>query len=258
MVYVAAAPPKSLSEDLVKTVASLIGKEIIDTRLLLAGDIPRIVALGQNSDTADSIAQGLRDVGLVAFVGSDSELRNSPAGFVAHTARSGARGVLVLDRRGMEAGVEAGDAFLIIKGRKQSITLEKTTTTKRKLNVTATLLTGGIPIMRRVTQKTVKESFQDEDFVRIYDRGSSDPRVEMFQNHVDYTFLGPELTPSTPTNFKILVTKLREWFPAAVFDERLTRHFKTDVPVAGPEEALQINCKLIYLYHLAMGRRGND
>jgi len=258
MVYVAAAPPKIISDNLLRRVASIIGKEIFDTRLLLSGAIPRIVSLGQNSDTADSIAQGLRDAGLVAFVGSDSELRNSPAGFVAHTARSGERGVLFLDRRGMEAGIEAGDAFLIIKGRKQSITLEKTTTTKRKLNVTATVLTGGIPIMRRVTQKTTKESFQDEDFVRIYDRRSSDPCIEMFQNHIDYAFLGPELTPSTPTNFKILVTKLREWFPAAIFDERLTRHLKADVPVSGPEEALQINCKLIYLFHLARGRREND
>jgi len=125
-----------------------------------------------------------------------------------------------------------------------------------KLNVAATVLTGGIPIMRRVTEKTAKESFQAEDFVKIYDRRSSNPRVEMSQNHVDYTFLGPELTPSTPANFNIVVTKLREWFPLAIFDERLTRRFKTDVPASGPAEALEINCKLIDLCHLAIERRG--
>ena len=125
-----------------------------------------------------------------------------------------------------------------------------------KLNVPATVLAGGIAIMKRITKKGAKEFFRAEDFVRIFDRKSSDPRVEMFQNHFDYTFLGPELTPSTPANFKIVVTKLREWFPPAIFDERLTRHFKTDVPVSGPEEALEINCKLIYLCHLAIERRG--
>ena len=114
----------------------------------------------------------------------------------------------------------------------------------------------GIPIMRRVTQKTINESFQAKDFVRIFNRRSPDPRVEMFQNHVDYTFLGPELTASTPANFKIVVTKLRKWFPPAIFDERLTRRFKTDVPAAGPGEALEINCKLIYLCYLAIERRG--
>jgi hypothetical protein len=251
VVYVAVAPPKTLGGDLLKTVASLVGKEIFDTRLLLAGEIPRIIASCPNTDTADSIAKGLRDAGLVAFVCRDSELRKRSAGFEAHTARPGAREVIFSDRRGTEAGIEAGDAFLIIRGRIRSTTQEKVSTTKMKLNVPATVLTGGIPIMRRVTKKNTQESFQAEDFVRIFDRRSSDPRIELHENHVDYAFLGPELTPSTPANFKILVAKLRAWFPLAIFDERLTRRFKTDVPAAGPREALDISCRLIYLCHLA-------
>jgi hypothetical protein len=255
MVYVAVAPPKTLSVDLLKRVASLVGKETVDTRLLLAGEIPRIIVSCPDADTADSIAQSLRDAGLVAFVCRDSELRNRPASFRAHTVRSGEREVMFGDRRGGEIKVEAGDAFLIIRGRIQSTAQEKTSTTKMKLNVPATVLTGGIPIMRRVTEKSAKEAFRAEDFVKIYDRRSFDPRVEMFQNHVDYNFLGPELTPSAPTNFEIVVTKLREWFPLAIFDERLTRRFTTDVPAAGRGEALEIHCKLIYLCHLAVERQ---
>ena len=197
MVYVAIAPPKTLGGDLLKRVASLVGKEVFETRLLLAGEIPSIIASCPNTDTADSIARSLRNAGLVAFVCRVSELRNRSASFVAHAARFGEREVIFWDRRGGEVRVEAGDAFLIIRGRIQSTTQEKTSTTKMKLNVPAMVLTGGIPIMRRVTQKTTKELFQAKDFVRIFDRRSSDPRVEMFQNHVDYTFLGPELTPST-------------------------------------------------------------
>jgi hypothetical protein len=255
MVYVAVAPPETLSADLLKRVASLVGKEIVDARLLLVGEIPRIIASYPDADTAGSIAQSLRDAGLGAFICRDSELRNRPTSFKAHTMRSGEREVIFGDRRGGEVRVEAGDAFLIIRGRIQSATQQKTSTTKMKLNVPATVLTGGIPIMRRVTQKNTKELFRVEDFVKIFDRRSSDPRVEMFQNHVDYTFLGPELTPSTPVNFNIVVTKLREWFPLAIFDERLTRRFKTDVPASGPGEALEINCKLIYLGYLAAERR---
>jgi len=254
IVHVAVAPPKTLDADLVKRVASLVGKEIFDTRLLLTGEIPRIIAHFPNTGAAHSIAQGMRDAGLVAFVCKDSELRNRSARFVAHTAETGDKEVIFWDKRGGEARVEAGDVFLIIRGRKQSYTQQETSTTKMKLNLPATLLTGGIPIMRRVTLKTTKESLRADDFVRVYDRRSSDPRVEMFQNGLDYAFLGPELTPSTPVNFKAVVTKLREWFPGAIFDERLTRPFKTDVAAAGPEEALEINCKLIYLYRLTIDR----
>lgn len=258
LVYVVLVPPKTLGEDLLKKVASLVGKEIVDTRLRLAGEIPRIIASYPNADTADSIAQSLRDAGLTAFVCADSELRSRTASFMAHAMRSGEKEAAFWDRRGGEVKVEAGDAFLILKGRVPSTTRAKTPTTKRKLNVVATVLSGGIPIMRRVTEKTAPETLQAEDFVRIYGRKSSDPRVEMSQYHMDYAFLGPELTPSTPANFNIVVTKFREGFPLAIFDHRLTRSFKTDVPAAGPAEALEINCKLIYLSHLAIERTGRQ
>jgi hypothetical protein len=258
IVYVAVAPPKLLSSDLLTRVASLLGKEIIDARLLLAGKIPRIIVSYPDPEAADSMARRLRDAGLSAFICNDSEIRNRPARFRAHTARSDERGVIFEDRLGGEVRVEACDASLIIMGRIQRPTQEKISTTKMKLNVPATVLTGGIPIMRRVTKKDVKESFQSEDFVRIYDRGSSDPRVEMLQNHIDYNFLGPKLTPSAAANLNIVVTKLLEWFPLAIFDKRLTGHFRTDVPTAGAEEALEINCKLIYLCHLAIERMGSE
>jgi len=252
MIHVAVAPPKPLSADLLRRVASLVGKEIVDMRRLIAGEIPRIIASYPDPATADSVVQGLREAGLTAFLCPDSELQNRPAGFRAHTARSGEREVIFGDRGGREIRVETGDAFLIIRGRMRSAGQEKASTTRMKLNVPATVLTGGIPIMRRVTEKTAAESFRAEDFLKIYDRKSSDPRVEMFQNRIDYAFLGPELTPSTPVNFSIFVSRLREWFPLAIFDERLTRRFGTDVPAAGPAEELEINSKLIYLGHLAM------
>jgi hypothetical protein len=133
MIYVAVAPPKTIGEDLLKKVASLVGKEIFDTRLLLAGEIPRIIASSLDTDTADSIAQSLSDAGLLAFACGDAELRNRSAGFVAHTARSGEREAIFRDRGGREIRVEAGGAFLIIRGRIQSTTREKTSTTSLKL-----------------------------------------------------------------------------------------------------------------------------
>lgn len=256
MVYVAVAPPETLGEDLLKRVASLVGKEIYETRLLLAGEIPVIITSCSDTDTADSMAESLRNEGLVAFVCREPELRNRSAGFAAHTAHVGEKEVIFQDRRGGEIRVKAGDAFLIIRGKTRSATRQMTSTLKMKLNVPATVLTGGIPIIRPVTKKTIQEGLLTEDFVRIFDRRSSDPRVEMSQNHVNYSFLGPELASSAPMNFKIVVTKLREWFPLAIFDERLTCRFKTDMPAAGPEEALEIKCKLIYLCHLAVERQG--
>jgi hypothetical protein len=249
-VHVAVAPPKMLDADLVKQVASVIHKEIYDTRLLLAGEIPRIINHYPSMETAESVAHSLRALGLVAFICKDSELRNRPPNFRAHSIKFKEREAYFWDKHGGQTKVEAGEIFLIIKGRRQSFTQEETTTTKMKLNVPVLLATG-IPVVSQVTQRTTKESLDAESFARLYDRKSPNPCVEILQNHTDYAFLGPELVLSTPENFKIVVTKLRELLPQAVLDERLTKPFKTDVP-AGPEEALEINCKLIYLYHWAV------
>lgn len=254
-VYVAAAPPKTLSGDLLKKAASLIGKEIADTRLLLAGELPRVLASMPDSATAESTARGLREAGFAAFVCRDSDLRNRAESFLARMVIPAERAVTFRDRHGREVGIEKGDAFLIIRGKLRAAAPEEIPTTKRKLNVTATVLTGGLPIMRRVTKETPRESSQAEDFMAIYDRRSSDPRVEMSRSHMDYAFLGQELTPFALANFEIVAKKLREWLPPAIFDDRLSRHFKTDLPSAGPEEALEINRKLIYLNFLAMERQ---
>jgi hypothetical protein len=258
MVYVAVAPLKTLGEELLKKAASLAEKEIADTSLLLAGELPKIIARFPDAEPADSLALKLRNAGLKAFVCTDSELQDHPAGLAATFMVAGEKEEIFLDRRGREVRIEADDAFLIIRGTMQRATQEKTSVTKMKLNVPATVLTGGLPIMRRVTRETIQESFQAEGFVRIYDRKSSNPLIEMLQNSVDYAFLGPELTPSTPVNFKMLVTKLRKRFPLAVFDDRLTRRFKADVSASGPGKALEINCKLIYLCQLAMERSGDS
>jgi hypothetical protein len=252
--YVAVSPPKTLDADLLNRVASLIGKEISDTRLLLAGVIPRIVASYPDLRAAEAAAQSLRGEGILAFVCRDSELRNRGAGFVAHSVKPGQRGASFRDRTGNEVAIAADGAFMILRGKMRSVIREETSRTKMKLNVTATVLTGGIPIMHRVTKKKVKESPLTEDLVLIFDRESSDPRVEIFQSHVDYGFLGPELAASASENFRILLAKLRAWFPGAIFDERLTGRFKTDIPAAGPEEALEINGRLIYLCQMAMER----
>ena len=45
IVYIATVPPNKLEASLAERVATIINKDLYGTRLLLAGKIPRIVAL---------------------------------------------------------------------------------------------------------------------------------------------------------------------------------------------------------------------
>jgi len=257
IVHVAIAPPVMLEASLVKEVAAIVNKDLYGTRLLLAGKIPRIIAHYQTIQTAESIAQRLRALGLVAIVCHDSELRKpSSAGFRAHTLKLGEGEVIFWDRGGEARSMKAKNVFLILRGTMQTYTEKEAIRTRMKFSLPATVLTGGIPIWHRVKEKTRDKSLQTESFLRLYDGTSPEPGVEILQHDLDYSFLGAKLDSSSLGNFNTIVTKIRDTFPQAVFDDRLIEPFEVDVPSAMPGDHIGINCKLIYLYHQAVGSFG--
>lgn len=251
IVHVAVDPPSTLDADLTKKVAAIVHEDAYDVHLHLVGEIPRILAHCQSMHAAESIAQSLRDLGLVAFVCEDSELLKTSPSFEAHNIEFEEGGVLFRDSGGRVKRINPGNVFLILKARIQADVEKESIRTKTKLSLTTTILTGGIPIRRRVTEKTKNRSFQSECFARLYDRKLSEPSIEVLQHGIDYSFLGTEIAYSSLENFNTVVAKIRRAFPEAIFDDRLMKSYKADVPCLGVRDNLEINCKLIYLYNLA-------
>ncbi len=246
--YVGVAPPASLDPGLVEAVASVAARDVFGTRVILASKIPRIVGRYGSLQEAEAIAGKLRPLGLVAVVCGQTELcRPSPARFRGHTMKVGEGGITFWDRRGQSRLVEANSVLLVLRGTARTPVQTETAKTKTQLNLAATVVTGGIPITRKVVEKSSSESLKMEDFVRAFDRTSSEPVVEVFQNDFDYRCLGEKKGFSSQENINVIAGEFRRAFPGAVFDSRLTARFKADVPFATPEEETEINGKLIYL-----------
>jgi len=148
--------------------------------------------------------------------------------------------------------MEAKNVFLVLKGRMQTYVVTDETRTKMKFSLPATVLTSGIPILRKAKENISNLSFQAECLARLYERESWEPIVEILQNQMDYSFLGTKAASSTLLNFDIVVTKLREVFPQAFFNDKLMKSYGVDASPAGVQDELEINCKLIYLYHQTM------
>jgi len=258
VVHVAIAPPDRLEANLIKKVAAIVGKDLYGTRLLLAGKIPKIIAHYDTVQIAELTAQSLRELGLVAIVCKASELRKPSQRYRAHTLKFEERAVLFWDKSGQARRMETRNAFLIINGRMQTYTETEVTSTKMKFSLPGTVLTGGIPIWRKVKEKARDKSLQTECFVRLYDRSSPEPSVEILQYDLDYSFLGAKMASSSLANFSTIVTKIRDTFPQAVFDDRLIEPFGVDIPSTTPRDNIEINCKLIYLYHQAMSDLGSS
>jgi hypothetical protein len=249
-VHIAVVPPDTVDVSLVSSVAEIIDKSLYDTRLLLAGDIPKIIAHYDSAQAAESIVRDLRASGLAALPFTDSELRQSPQCFTAHTLEFRDAEVVFRDSSGHVRSMGERSAFLIIKGRIHTSVESETTTVKTKLNLPATLLTGGIPIQRRVKEKTTTSSVEAEYFTRLYDRETMDTCVEVLQHRMNYSFLGAGISVSSVINFNNVITRLREIFPRAIFDDRLMKPFNVSVSSSRVREDIEITCKLIYSFYL--------
>ena len=258
IVHVAVGPSYAVEESLLKEVAILIGKDPYDTRLLLAGGMPRIIAHYPSMQTAESIARRLRELGLVAFACEDSKIRKPSQSFRARTLEFGEGEVVFRDMGDRAMRMGPGDVFLILQGKMQTHKVAEVASTRMKFSLAATALMGGIPIWRRVKEKNKDQSVQAECFARLYGRKQSEPGVEILQNQIDYSFLETKMAPSALVNFNTVLNKLKEVFPQAIFDDTLVKSLGADARSTRARDSLEINCALIYLYHLAASSPVDD
>jgi hypothetical protein len=258
VVHVAVGPSTVLDEELVKKVSEIIGKNPYETRLRLTGKIPKIIANYDTRQQAELTTKSLRELGLVVILFTDSELRKPWQIFKARNLKFEEQAITFFDRSGQARRMEASEAFLILSGRMQAYTETEVTKTTRKLNVTATLLTGGIPILKKVKVKTINKSFQTESFLRLYGRTSPELAVEIPQHDFDYSFLGAEMVSSAVANFSIAIRKIREAFPQAIFDDSLIEPLGANMPDTMVQASIESNCKLIYWHHQAVSNAGTS
>jgi hypothetical protein len=228
---------------------------VYDTRLLLSGEIPRIAAHYESRQTAEQVLRKLKDLGINAIAVTDSMLRLPQQSFHAYTLTPGKQEVLFKDRSGAEKKTVSDDVFLIITGTIQTSTVSETVTTRKKLNVTTTLLTGGIPVYKNVKEKTTASSQETESFIRLYNNRPVDPYVVISQHDLDYSFLGEKTAVSARANFTSVISALREIFPQAIFNDVLSKPFRITSTPGKVREDMELYCRLIYLFNLAKSRQ---
>lgn len=249
IVHVALDPPELLEVSLIKQVAVILNKDAYESRLLLSGKIPKLIAHFDTSEAAESTVKALTSIGLAAVTLADSELHKlstSTTEFAAHSLSFGEGEVRFSAKNGTVKTISTKDLLLILYGKMRIPITTKRTRTKMKLSMSATLMTGGIPVWRKSEENVEDISFQTEYFMRLYDWLQPEPKIEVFESKFDYAFLGTKIAPSSSANLRMLVLELKRMFPKAVFDSRLTDY----TPITQGNE-MELTCKLIYLCHRA-------
>ena len=248
VIYIAINPPFDPDDLLVKNIAGIIGKSAYDTRLAIAGEIPRIIARFDDTQLAGEAAGRLRELGLETMIVRESALRQPEPPFSASTLEFKNNGVIFRNDKGDEENIETGDVSLIIKGKLQTSTAVETTQSKKKINLAGTLLTGGIPIYRKVEEKTTSQIIQDEYFIRLYTRTAPESCIEIRQQNMNYSFFENKMSASSLANFDNLSRTLAELFPEAIFDERLTKSYMSSIYSNRIDDNIEVKCRLIYMF----------
>jgi hypothetical protein len=241
------APPVNVEAELIRQVGLVLA---IDSRrtssLLLSAKIPIIVNQYETELEAEIIVEKLQTLGIKAFICIDSELRRLPSSFIRATSlRRDVNEFTFFSEVGLNLTISVADIFLFLLGTRSSIVTEKVTSSKMKFSLPATLLTGGLPVFRKVAQETLKNTTQNERFVRIYTLNSSDPIVEILQQEFNYSFLREKISVSSRINLNATIAELKAFSPRAIYDDKLDNNM-------GSNEQTEMNCRLIYFsYHFA-------
>jgi hypothetical protein len=246
--HVAVAPLEKPDDEIVGKVAAITVKDVLQTRMALTGKIPKLIAHCPSLEAAEDTARQLKELKLITFVIKNSDLKSAARGFRAVKAASEADGTAFFDKTGASKKLTSRDVFLIISGKLQTSTDKVVTTTKMKFNVGRTLLTG-MPAFKRVKEKSIDTEVETEGFVRLFDHASPQPAVEITQHGFDYSFLGDKMASSSIANFAVVVNQIKQFFPDAIFDDRLAQPMQVSMPSASPRNAIEISSRLIYWYY---------
>lgn len=249
VIYLALVPLAAPEASVVTRAAAIIGKDLPETRLLLAGKVPRLFARYGSKQAAEAVARRLTELGLRTILCPDSELRCPPVDFLVRSVEFGPDYVLFHDRKGQKREVKSPDAFLLLKGQWESYIISEKTETRVKFSPGKAILTGGISLFSTEKKPVTEQSLVAEYFCRLYTPESSPPVVEIVHNRLDYSFLKEEKALSSLANFNTLVARLKQAFPGAIFDDNLMR--ATIKQAYAPEDIAdtEVNCLLLYLQY---------
>ncbi|PLX77992.1 MAG: hypothetical protein C0615_04295 [Desulfuromonas sp.] len=222
---------EEVTQEQVQTLAEALGVTAFDARQRLVCQGPVVVSTQADDLQAETFLHKLRDGGFEAFIVDVETAQTKRPVFFVKSFVFGSDEIRFTDQGGRNVSIPYPKIRLILPSLRSMVQTETNTVTEKKLSVGKTLMTGGIPMTKKVTRK---ETITTDDRERmLYLCANNGARVLCGQESMSYEGFGGEMKPSREMNFNMFVTKIRESCPDAVFDERLAQR-AGQVKLLGP------------------------
>jgi hypothetical protein len=237
---------KEETTELVKTLAITLGITVFEARPRMIGGGPTVVASFADPGLAMALADKLNKGGFATMVIDAALVRGKSGHFVVRRFELNEWSLHLETSDGQQAEIPYEEIDLLLAGTSIVASSETITVTERKLSLGKTILSGGIPITRKIERK--EEITTEERGKVLYLYAGRRPQVFFSQNCMSYDGLGAAMKHSRELNFSHLVSELRRVCQEAGFDDRLlTRINQVRLlgPSLNPEKNLDLSAEIL-------------
>lgn len=201
-------------------VAAALNILVFEARQKIIGGEPIALASFSDQNKADELAKKITSAGIPAWVVDTHKVRNSNLPKHASRFELGTQILQVEISTGesLEIGYETIDLLLIATCSGGQIETTKTTV-QRKFSLGKTLLSGGIPLTKKVKTTETLTSEEREKTFWLYTRTGE--TLIFTCNAVDYAGLGKARQLTRELNFTHLLKELQRMAPQARYNDQL-------------------------------------
>lgn len=232
---------KEETPDLVRSLAEALGITAFESRQRMVGGGPAVAGRFADRQGAMAAAAKLDERGIKTLVLDAALVCGSAGHFVVRRYEIAGESLRVDSGDGRSVVIPYDEITLLISGMSMRGSAETRTVTERKLSLGKTLLSGGIPMTKKVSRQEEMTTEVREKFLYLY---SADRVPAIFsQDGITYNKLGPALKPSREQNFAHLIAELRRLSPNAVYDDRLLT-LAGQIRLLGPAQNPETNLDL--------------
>jgi hypothetical protein len=232
---------KEETAELVQALAVAVGKTAYEMRQRMIGGGPAVIASFADPQQAGTLAMKLNRSGVMTLIIDSDALRSKGGRFFVCRFELKDRSLHIESSDGQSAEIAYGDIDLLLSGTRILGQTETITVTERKFSLGKTILSGGIPLSKKVEHQEEVNTEERENILCVY--AGERPPIVLSQSGLSYDGLGAAMKLSRMLNFAFLKSELLRLCPAAGYDDRLlTRIGQVRVlgPALNPESSLDL------------------
>ncbi|MCJ7663493.1 MAG: hypothetical protein MUO24_04560 [Desulfobacterales bacterium] len=248
---------KEETTELVQAISSALGIMVFEARQRMIGGGPAVVGSFADPQQALSLAKKLNQNKIATLVVDATAVRSGAGHFIVRRFELNESSMRIETGDRQRAEVPYGEIDLLLPSTSIVEHSETKTVTGRKLSLGKTILSGGIPMSKKV--KHQEEVTTEERSKVLYLYAGNRLPIVFSQNGMIYDGLGAAMKLSRELNFTYLISELRRLSPGAVYDDRLRNRVGL-VRLLGPTQSPETNLDLaaeILARSLRRGRSGS-